>query len=159
MIILNKESEEKLLEEEEKVLAARKIASDAFEQKLKAIKEENDLEIRKLSQLLETSEIENHEKIEILEEKHQKLQDLEEYAPSTYSLTDNTSRMNRNFEQMIYGLKKTVLEVQERMNKNDRNIDEMQLKLGDRDTVIMSFRQNEAELTAFVKEVYYCILF
>ena len=56
---------------------ARRLANVDFEEKLQAIKEENEQEIAKLSQLLLSSQAENQEKILDLEEKQGRLQELE----------------------------------------------------------------------------------
>ena len=56
---------------------ARRLANVDFEEKLQAIKEENEQEIAKLSQLLLSSQAENQEKILDLEEKQSRLQELE----------------------------------------------------------------------------------
>jgi len=47
-------------------------------------------------------------------------------------------------------LKRTILEVQGRMDKNSKNLAEMQKKLEEKDEEIMVLRQFEAEVTPTV---------
>lgn len=48
--------------------------------------------------------------------------------------------MNRTFEILIQGLKKTILEVQERMDKNGKYLGEMQKKVDARDAELAELR-------------------
>jgi len=67
------QAEDKALDQE----IERKMASIEFEEKLRIIKEENEREIEKLNELLMSSRAENKGRVLELEEKQNKLQELE----------------------------------------------------------------------------------
>ena len=73
------EEQQKLLAEIESLKKEKTIIKSSFEDKLQVIKEENDRELNKLGSLLESSEAEKNDQIHALQEKQQKLKELEEY--------------------------------------------------------------------------------
>ena len=58
--------------------------------------------------------------------------------------------INSTFEELIHGLKRTILDVQGRMDKNSKNLSEMQKKLEEKDEEILVLRQFEADVTSAV---------
>lgn len=73
-----KKREESTQTTEAEQVEEKKRLTKGFEEKLQLIKEENDREMNKLSKLLEQSEAEKYNNIVALEEKEQRLVELEQ---------------------------------------------------------------------------------
>jgi len=132
------EAKEAINLESSPVAIQRKTFNGEFEDRLKSIQEESHREVVKLTQLLESAEAENHVKLVALEDKERRLRELEE--------------MNDTFEGLVQGLKKTILEVQEKMEKNTRYLIELEKKLAVKDAEIAKLREYENNFTFLLRD-------
>ena len=60
------------------------------------------------------------------------------------------NRMNDTFEVLVQGLKKTILEVQEKMEKNTRYLIELEKKLANKDAEIAKLKEYDNNFTFLV---------
>ena len=58
--------------------------------------------------------------------------------------------MNDTFEVLVQGLKKTILEVQEKMEKNTRYLIELEKKLANKDAEIAKLKEYDNNFTFLV---------
>ena len=59
--------------------------------------------------------------------------------------------MNDTFEVLVQGLKKTILEVQEKMEKNTRYLIELEKKIANKDAEIAKLKEYDNNFTFLVR--------
>jgi len=131
---MNRRTEEEEVESPKAI--QRRTFNGDFENRLKSIQEESHREVVKLTRLLESAEAENQEKLLALEDKERRLIELEE--------------MNDTFEGLVQGLKKTILEVQDKMERNTKYLIELEKKLAAKDAELFKLREFENNITFLV---------